>query len=95
VTSLFYIGATLGNALSLILPMAFPLLSALGFVAVFAGASNTPISCLFLSMSLFGSEIGAYAAITIGLSYLFSGQNGIYHSHRQHRLKKIFVNHYN
>jgi H+/Cl- antiporter ClcA len=89
VMSLFYIGATLGNALSFILPLAFPLLSAMGFVAVFAGASNTPIACLFLALKLFGSEIGVYAGIAIVVSYLVSGQTGIYHSQRIHLLKKL------
>lgn len=89
VMSLFYIGATLGNALSFILPLSIPLLAALGFVSVFAGASNTPIACLFLALQLFGSEIGVYAAIAIVMSYLVSGQEGLYHSQRIHLLKKL------
>lgn len=89
VMSLFYIGATLGNALSFILPLSIPLLAALGFVSVFAGASNTPIACLFLALKLFGSEIGIYAGIAIVLSYLFSGQKGLYNSQRDHLFKKL------
>ncbi|MEK7774162.1 MAG: chloride channel protein, partial [Deltaproteobacteria bacterium] len=41
VTPLFYIGATLGNALSYVLALPTPLLAGMGFVAVFAGAANT------------------------------------------------------
>ncbi|MGZ3788454.1 MAG: chloride channel protein [Bacteriovorax sp.] len=89
VMSLFYIGATLGNALSFILPLSIPLLTALGFVSVFAGASNTPVACIFLALRLFGSEIGVYASIAIVMSYLFSGQDGIYYSQRKHLLKKL------
>lgn len=45
VTPLFYIGSTLGNALSTVLPPLGPsLLAAMGFVGVFAGAANTPIA---------------------------------------------------
>lgn len=44
VTHLFFIGATLGNALSYFLPLPIGLLSEMGFVAVFAGATNTPIA---------------------------------------------------
>jgi H+/Cl- antiporter ClcA len=89
VMSLFYIGATLGNALSFILPLSIPLLAGLGLVSVFAGASNTPIACIFLALKLFGSEIGVYAGIAIVVSYLFSGQKSIYHSHRKHLSKKL------
>jgi len=37
VTPLFYIGATLGNALAPLLHVPVPLLAGIGFVAVFAG----------------------------------------------------------
>jgi len=82
VTPLFYIGATLGNALAPLLNMPFPLLAGLGFVAVFAGAANTPIASTLMAMELFGSEIGVYAAIACVISYLFSGHTGIYKSQR-------------
>lgn len=82
VTPLFYIGATLGNALAPILQMPFPLLAGIGFVAVFAGAANTPIASTLMAMELFGSEVGVYAAIACVVSYLFSGHTGIYRSQR-------------
>ncbi len=89
VMSLFYIGATLGNALSLILPLAISFLAALGFVSVFAGASNAPITCFFLAIRLFGLKIGFYAAVAVFVSYLVSGHKGIYRSRRRHRLKRF------
>ncbi len=89
VMSLFYIGATLGNALGLIIPLTTPLLAALGFVSVFAGAANTPITCLFLALGLFGSNIGVFAGIAIVMSYLFSGNKGLYGSQRKYLLKKL------
>lgn len=82
VTPLFYIGATLGNALAPILHMPFPLLAGIGFVAVFAGAANTPIACTLMAMELFGAEVGVYAGIACVVSYLFSGHTGIYRSQR-------------
>jgi len=82
VTPLFYIGATLGNALAPLLHMPFPLLAGVGFVAVFAGAANTPIASTFMAMELFGAEAGVYAAIACVVSYLFSGHSGIYRSQR-------------
>lgn len=82
VTPLFFIGATMGNALSWVLPLPSTLLAGMGFVAVFAGAANTPIASTLMAVELFGAEAGAYAAIACVVSYLFSGHAGIYHAQR-------------
>lgn len=82
VTPLFFIGATLGNALSYIMTLPTAVLAGVGFVAVFAGAANTPLCCILLAMEMFGSEIGVYAGIGCVMSYLFSGHQGIYHAQR-------------
>lgn len=78
VTPLFFIGATLGSALSLFIPLPFGLLAGMGFVAVFAGATNTPLACILMGIELFGAESGAYVAIACVVSYLLSGHNSIY-----------------
>ncbi|WP_027386424.1 voltage-gated chloride channel family protein [Chryseobacterium gregarium] len=78
VTPLFFIGATLGSALSLFIPLPFGLLAGMGFVAVFAGATNTPLACLLMGIELFGAECGVYIAIACVVAYLFSGRNSIY-----------------
>lgn len=78
VTPLFFIGATLGSALSLFIPLPFGLLAGMGFVAVFAGATNTPLACMLMGIELFGAECGIYVAIACVVSYLFSGNNSIY-----------------
>lgn len=80
VTPLFFIGATLGNALSLIIPLPIALLAGMGFVAVFSGAANTPLATTIMAVELFGIECGVYAAIACVVSYLFSGHSGIYSS---------------
>lgn len=82
VTPLFYIGATLGNALAPLLQLPLGFLAALGFVAVFAGAANTPLACTFMAMELFGADIGVYALLACVMAYLFSGHTGIYRSQR-------------
>lgn len=82
VTPLFFIGATLGNALSGVLPLPPSLLAGMGFVAVFAGAANTPVASTLMAVELFGGEAGAYAGIACIFSYLFSGHAGIYHAQR-------------
>lgn len=78
VTPLFFIGAALGNALGIFIPLPFALLAGMGFVAVFAGATNTPIACSVMAIELFGTECGVYVAIACIVSYLFSGHNSIY-----------------
>lgn len=80
VTPLFFMGAALGSALSLILPLPVGLLAAMGFVAVFAGASNTPLASSIMAIELFGVECAAYVAIACIVAYLISGHNGIYAS---------------
>lgn len=78
VTPLFFIGAALGNALALFIPLPIGLLAGMGFVAVFAGATNTPIACSLMGIELFGAECGIYVAIACVVSYLLSGNNSIY-----------------
>ena len=80
VTPLFFIGATLGNALSFILPVDYSLMAGIGFVAVFAAAANTPIATTFMAIELFGAEVGVYAALACVVAYIFSGHDGIYGS---------------
>jgi H+/Cl- antiporter ClcA len=82
VTPLFCMGATLGNALAPLLHMPVALMAALGFVAVFAGAANTPLACMLMAMELFGAHIGVYAAVACVAAYLFSGHTGIYRAQR-------------
>ncbi|UOQ55511.1 chloride channel protein [Hymenobacter cellulosivorans] len=78
VTPLFFIGAALGNALAPLLPLPMPLLAGMGFVAVFAGAANTPLACILMGLELFGQQGGLYIALACVVSYLFSGHRGIY-----------------
>lgn len=78
VTPLFFIGATLGNALSAFVPLPMALLAGMGFVSVFAGATNTPIACTLMGIELFGAECGVFIALSSVMAYLFSGHSSIY-----------------
>lgn len=80
VTPLFYIGATLGSALSLFVPLPIAFMAGLGFVAVFSGATHTPVACTIMGMELFGIESGVYIGIACLIAYFSSGSIGIYHS---------------
>lgn len=78
VTPLFFIGALLGNALSHCIPLPIGLLTGMGFVAVFAGAANTPLACVLMGIELFGANSGVYVAVACVVAYLCSGRVGIY-----------------
>lgn len=80
VTPLFFIGATLGSALSLVVPLPIALLAGMGFVAVFAGATHTPIACTVMGMELFGVESGIFVAVACYTAYFTSGSVGIYNA---------------
>jgi len=82
VTPLFYIGATLGNTLSVLMDAPAGLFAALGFIAVFAGATNTPLACTFMGIELFGSQYALFFAVACFTAYFFSGHSGIYGSQR-------------
>ena len=58
------------------------LLAGLGFIAVFAGATNTPIACTLMGVELFGGEHILYYAVACFTAYYFSGHSGIYNSQR-------------
>ncbi len=78
VTPLFFIGATLGNALCIFIPLPMALLVAMGFVAVFAGCTKTPIACTIMGMELFGPTAACWLAIACFVSYWAAGKEGIY-----------------
>ncbi len=83
VTPLFVIGATLGATLAGVLGAPVPLLAALGFVAVFAGAANTPLACTIMGAELFGSGAMPYFAVACVVSYVCSSHRGIYTAQRR------------
>lgn len=55
VTPLFVIGATLGATMAAVLHVDPALLAAVGLVAVFAGATHTPLACTVTGVELFGT----------------------------------------
>ena len=88
VTPLFFIGAALGNAVAMALGAPVDLFAGLGFVAVFAGATNTPLACTIMGLELFlpnspglmNSGFGIYLPVACFLAYVVSGHSGIYSS---------------
>lgn len=78
VTPLFVIGATLGSSLASLLYLPVGFLAGLGFIGVFTGATNTPIACFIMGIELFGSENAIYLFLICVISYICSGNSGIY-----------------
>ncbi len=79
VPSLF-IGATLGSTLGNIFGMSAPLCASIGMGALFCGVTNCPIASMLICFEMFGFEPMPYYMIAIALSYMFSGNFGLYHS---------------
>jgi H+/Cl- antiporter ClcA len=90
VTPLFFVGAALGNVMARLLHAPVDLFAGLGFVAVFAGATNTPLACTIMAVELFAGGSSdlihggfiVYAATACFLAYMLSGHSGIYLSQR-------------
>lgn len=91
VTPLFFMGATLGNALVWIVPLPMGLLAGMGFVAVFAGATNTPIACAVMAMELFGYEGGVFFLISCFIAFLSSGKTSVYSSQNLNNKYRFFL----
>lgn len=82
VTPLFFIGAALGNSIANALGAPVDLFAAIGFVAIFAGATKTPLASTLLGMELFGAGNGLYLATGCIVAYACSGSKGIYSAQR-------------
>jgi H+/Cl- antiporter ClcA len=78
VTPLFVIGSTLGFTLGRLLGVDPAFMASIGFVAVFAGASNTPLACSLMAIELFGGGSALYIILGCVIAYLASGHRGIY-----------------
>lgn len=89
VTPLFVMGATLGATLNTVFGVEGPLLVAVCFVAVFAGAANAPLACTIMAAELFGAHAIVPAAVVCVLSFIFSTHRSIYTSQRGRRTPRI------
>lgn len=79
-TPVFFVGSTAGSALSGVLGVDAAMLSAIGFVALLAGAANTPIAASIMAIELFGPGVAPYAAVASVISFIISGHRSAYAS---------------
>ena len=81
VTPIFFIGTAAGNLFATLFnePLVATF-SAIGMVALLAGAANTPIAASVMAMELFGAGIAPHAAVACMVSFLIVGYRSIYPS---------------
>ncbi|MCA1032256.1 chloride channel protein [Bacillus timonensis] len=77
---LFFMGATLGNALHSIINLPMSFLAALGLIAVFSGGANTPFSAFLLALEMFDGKGIEFFFLACIISYVFSGHHGLWPS---------------
>lgn len=74
----FCIGAAFGCTAAALFGLPVPLAAACGMVGVFCGVTNCPLTSLLIAFELFGFEGMPYYLVTIAVSYMFSGNFGLY-----------------
>jgi H+/Cl- antiporter ClcA len=89
---LFFIGATLGNALHTFMGLPMSFLAALGLIAVFCGGTNTPIAAFLLAMEFFDGKGLEFFFVACLVSYLFSGHHGLWPSQKIYDPKSRLYN---
>jgi H+/Cl- antiporter ClcA len=87
VTPLFFVGATLGNALSRLLQLPLSLGAGVGMAAVFAAASNAPLALSIMTLELIGVHAWPHALLVCAVAFVLSGHRGIYGAQRVARTK--------
>jgi H+/Cl- antiporter ClcA len=78
----FFVGATFGNFFGSLIGMDMGFGSAIGLIAVFCGVTNCPLTSMFLSVEIFGSDGIVYFGIACAISYLLSGYTGLYNAQK-------------
>ena len=79
---LFIVGALAGAQTGRLLDASIPLFAAIGMMATFAAASNTPIACIVIGIELFGIGAILPLAFVCVVAYSISGSRGIYHAQK-------------
>ncbi|HHY05751.1 MAG TPA: voltage-gated chloride channel [Clostridia bacterium] len=79
-TPILFIGSTAGSAFAGFFNLNPEIFAAIGMVALFSGANNTPITASVMAIEIFGAQIGVYAATACVVSYVASGHRSVYPS---------------
>ncbi|MGN0395261.1 MAG: chloride channel protein [Coprococcus sp.] len=92
----FFIGATFGCITGGIMGLDPGFAAAMGLICFFCGAVNCPLTSLFLSLELFGSEGILLFTIGCSVSYMLSGYYSLYNEQKiiYSKLRPHYVNLY-
>ncbi len=74
----FFVGSTFGCIIAPLLGLDPSFCAAMGLIAVFCGATNCPITSVFLSVELFGGSGILFFLIACAVSYMVSGYYSLY-----------------
>lgn len=75
---LVFMGSHTGSFLGSFFMSDLTFLTALGFCAVFAGASKAPLTCSIMACEIFGWSLFPFSLLACYMSFFFSGNKGIY-----------------
>lgn len=88
-----FVGATFGCLFGQITGFPASLAAACGMAAVFCGVTNCPVASLFLCVEFFGGSYMPFFLLAVSISYLGSGNYGLYRSqkilHSKTKLQEI------
>lgn len=93
IVPVFFVGSTFGNVIAKVLNMNPSFGTGIGLVSVFCGVTNCPITSIFMSLELFGSNGIIFFALACAVSYMLSGYEGLYSEQKimYSKLKPIFI----
>jgi len=77
-TPVFVIGAGTGSFIGKLFNSSTAFFAALGLVSLLAGACNTPLSAIMLSIELFGMQIAPYSGIATTIAFVLIGHRSVY-----------------
>ncbi len=78
----FFVGSTFGCVLAPLIGIDPTLGAAIGFVALFCGVVNCPVASLLLAIEVFDGQGILLFGITCAVSYMMSGNFGLYKSQK-------------
>ena len=90
----FFVGAVFGAVAGNLIGLDAGYGAAVGMVAMFCGMLNCPIASIMLSAEIFGGKGFVLFAAAAAVSYMLSGDYGLYHSQRivYSKLKAEYIN---
>lgn len=74
----FFVGATFGSFTGTLIGLSPSFGASVGFMAVFCGVTNCPLTAFVLSVEVFGEKGILYYLLAAGISYMLSGYSGLY-----------------